>query len=401
MRRRSFMLSGAALATSVMGFTAGATGADAPFKVGVLITTTGPYAPWGKWYKEGVDLYLEEHSGKNGNPEVQVVYSGDVGGDNPPRARQLAQDLIVRGRVEVLGGLEFTTTVLALADLITEARIPFVIFNSATSFVVDRSPYYVRAAFNLWPTSIIAARYATDQKWMHGTIVAADYAPGQDAIDAFTYGMKQKGGDIYDVIKVPLGTTDFSSYFQRISDHKPNVLYVFMPGGPMSISMAREFAERDWSKEGMGYIGGGVNEADLPAIGDAALGFLSVVNYTPFLDNSANKAFRAAFAKKYGDRLPEDLPTLPSVDAYDGMHLMFRMLTATKGQPDGDAMIAAIKGFSWESPRGPVSIDPKTRESVQNFYVTRVERDHGILVNKPIKTYQHVKDPWHDMHPAG
>ena len=401
MRRRTFMLSSAALATSFMGGGGEAVRADEPFKVGVLITATGPYAPWGKWYKKGVDLYLDQHSGKNGNPEIQVVYSGDVGGDNPPRARQLAQDIIVRDHVEVLGGLEFTTTVLALADLITEVRMPFVIFNSATSFVVDRSPYYVRAAFNLWPSSIIAAKYASDQKWMHGTIVSADYAPGQDAIDAFTYGMKRNGGDIYDVIKVPLGTTDFSSYFQRISDRKPNVLYVFMPGGPMSIGMARDFAQRGWGQEGMGYIGGGVNEADLPAIGDAALGLLSVVNYTPFLDSPTNKAFRAAFAKKYGDRLPADLPTLATVDAYDGMHLMFHMLKATKGKPDGNAMMAAVKGFSWESPRGPISIDPKTREAVQNFYVTRVERENGILINKPIKTYEHVKDPWHDMHPAG
>jgi branched-chain amino acid transport system substrate-binding protein len=395
MKRRTFVLSGAVLALGV----GRAAKADEPIKVGVLLTATGPYAPWGKWYKQGVDLYVEQHNGKDGNPELQVIYSGDVGGDNPPRARQLAQDLILRDHVAVLGGLEFTTTTLAMADLITQAKIPFVIFNSATSFVVDKSPYYVRAAFNLWPSSIIAAKYATDQKWMHGTIVSADYAPGKDAIDAFTYGMQQNGGDIYDVIKVPLGTTDFSSYFQRISDHKPNVLYVFMPGGPMSVGMAKDFSERGWAKDGMGFIGGGVNEADLPSMGDAALGLLSVLNYAPFLDNPTNKAFRAAFAKKYGDNLPADLPTFATVDAYDGMHLMFEMLKATKGKGDGAAMVDAVKGFSWQSPRGPVTIDPKTREPVQNFYVTRVERVNGILINKPIKTYEHVKDPWHDMHP--
>jgi branched-chain amino acid transport system substrate-binding protein len=136
-------------------------------------------------------------------------------------------------------------------------------------------------------------------------------------------------------------------------------------------------------------------------MGDAALGLLSVLNYAPFVDNPTNNAFRAAFAKKYGDKLPQDLPNFATVDAYDGMHLMFQMLKATGGKGDGDAMMAAIKGFSWESPRGPVSIDPKTREAVQNFYVTRVERREGILANIPIKTYEHVRDPWHDMHPAG
>ncbi len=350
-------------------------------------------------YKQGVDLYMEQHNGKDGNPTIQVVYSGDVGGDNPPRAHQLATEMIVRDHVAILGGLEFTTTTLAMADVINQAKIPFVIFNSATSAVVDKSPYYVRPAFNLWPSSVIAAKYATDQKKMHGTIVSADYAPGKDAIDAYTYGMKQNGGDILDVIKVPMGTTDFSSYFQRISDNKPQVLYVFMPGGPMSVGMANGYVERGWAKEGILFIGGGVNERDLPAMGNAALGLLSVLNYTPYLDNPTNKAFRAAFAKKYGNKLPEDLPTFATVDAYDGMELMFHMLKATGGKGGGDAMMTAVKGYSWQSPRGPVTIDPQTRESVQNFYVTKVEKEDGIMANVPIETYKDVKDPWHEMHP--
>jgi branched-chain amino acid transport system substrate-binding protein len=387
----------AALALAV----AGSAGAAEPIKVGILITTTGPYAPWGKDFKQGVDLYVEQHNGKDGNPTVQVVYSGDVGGDNPPRAHQLAQELLVRDHVVALGGLEFTTTTLAMADIINEAKVPFVIFNSATSVVTDKSPYYVRPAFTLWPSSTIAAKWATDHKLMHGTIVSADYAPGKDAIDAFTYGMKQNGGSVLDVLNVPMGTTDFSSYFQRISDNKPQVMYVFMPGGPMSVGMAKGYAERGWAKEGMRFIGGGVNERDLPAIGDVALGLVSVLDYAPFLDNPTNKAFRAAFAKKYGNKLPDDLPTFATVDAYDGMDVMFHMLKATGGgKGGGDAMIAAAKGYSWESPRGPVTIDPKTREAVQNFYVTEVERQDGIMINKPIATYEHVKDPWHEMHPA-
>jgi len=386
--------------TAAMALAATTSFADEPIKVGVLITTTGPYAPWGRDYKQGVDLYVEQHSGKDGNPTVQVIYSGDVGGDNPPRARQLATEMIVRDHVAILGGLEFTTTTLAMADVINQAKIPFIIFNSATSVVVDKSPYYVRPAFTLWPSSMIAAKYATDQKKMHGTIVSADYAPGKDAIDAFTYGMKQNGGDILDVIKVPMGTTDFSSYFQRIADKMPDVLYVFMPGGPMSVGMANGYVQRGWAKQGMLYIGGGVNERDLPAMGNAALGVASVLNYTPYLDNPTNKAFRAAFAKKYGDKLPDDLPTFATVDAYDGMDVMFHMLKATDGgKGGGDAMMAAAKGYSFESPRGPVTIDPKTREAIQNFYVTKVEMVDGVMANRPIATYPNVKDPWHEMHP--
>jgi branched-chain amino acid transport system substrate-binding protein len=390
-----FGLSATAAVFAASLFAISSAPADEPIKVGVLITTTGPYAPWGTDYKQGVDLYLEQHNGKDGNPTIEVIYSGDVGGDNPPRARQLAQDMIVRDHVAVLGGLEFTTTTLAMADVINEAKIPFVIFNSATSFVVDKSPYYVRPAFNLWPSGMIAGKYATDNGLKTGTIISADYAPGKDAIDAFTKGMGDNGGKILDVIKVPLGTTDFSAYFQRISDNKPQVMYVFMPGGPMSFGMSKTFAERGWGKEGMGYITGGVNERDLPAIGDSAIGAVSILNYAPFLDNPTNKEFRAAFAKKYGSALP----TFATVDAYDGMHLMFQMVKATGGKPDGDKMMDAVKGYSWQSPRGPMSIDPKTREAIQNFYVTKVAKVDGMLINQPIATYPNVKDPWHDMHP--
>jgi branched-chain amino acid transport system substrate-binding protein len=163
--------------------------------------------------------------------------------------------------------------------------------------------------------------------------------------------------------------------------------------------MANGYVQRGWEKEGMIYIGGGVNERDLPAMGDAALGLLSVLSYSPVLDNPTNKAFRAAFAKKYGNKEPDDFPTFATVDAYDGMDVIFHMLKATDGKGNGEAMINAAKGYSWQSPRGPMMIDPKTREAVQNFYVTKVEREDGVMVNKPVATYKDVKDPWHDMHP--
>ena len=251
-----------AAASLLLALAAAPAPAEEPIKIGILVTTTGPYAPWGKDYQQGIGLYLDQHNGKDGNPTVEVIYR-DVGGDQPARARQLAQELVVRDNVAVLGGLEFTTTVIAVADVITEAKIPFVIFNSATSFVVDKSPYYVRPAFNLWPAGMIAGKWATDQGKKTASIVSADYAPGKDAIDSFTKGMEDNGGKVIDVIKVPMGTTDFSSYFQRIADNKPQAMYVFMPGGPMSIGMAKGFAERGWAKEGMIFIGGGVNERDL------------------------------------------------------------------------------------------------------------------------------------------
>ena len=373
---------------------AGSSLAAEPIKVGILVTTTGPYAPWGKDYQEAIGLYLDQHNGKDGNPTVEVIYR-DVGGDQPARARQLAQELIVRDHVVVLGGLEFTTTVLAVSDVINEAKIPFVIFNSATDFVTDKSPYFVRPAFTMWTTAATSGKWAASQGLKTATIISADYAPGTDAITDFTKGITSGGGKVVDVIKVPMGTTDFSSYFQRIQDDNAQLLYVFMPGGPMSIGVAKDFTDRGLAKKGMKYMGAAAPDADLKAVGDGSIGYLAITGYTPALDNPTNKEFRAAFAAKYG----KDVPDFAAVAAYDGMHLIFHMLKATGGKPDTDAMIASVKGFSWESPRGPAQIDAKSREITENLYLTKVEKVNGELTNVPVETIPNVRNDWHDLNP--
>jgi branched-chain amino acid transport system substrate-binding protein len=381
------------------GAPAGARAADA-IKVGIPLTTTGPYAVWGKSFEQAVDFYLEQHNGKDGNPTVEVIYR-DVGGDNPPRARQVVQDMIVSDNVAALGGLEFTTTVLAVTDLINEAKIPFVIFNSATSFVTDKSPYFVRAGFTQWQTLYPLGQWALEQKYKTCEMFVADYAPGQDAIDAFTAGFTHGGGKMLDPIRVPMATSDFSTYFQRVYDNKPDCLVAFMPGGPMSAGTLKGFADRGFYQKGMHLLGTVGAEFDLPVVGDAALGDINASNYGPYLDNPENKAFVKAMVAKYGDQLVDGLPSFIHVEAYDGMNIIFRMLRATGGKRDGDKMIAAAKGYSWKSPRGPVEVDPETRELDQNVYIRRVEKVNGQLVNVVLKTYPAVKDPWHDLHVAG
>jgi branched-chain amino acid transport system substrate-binding protein len=389
MGRRIGALAGALLLLAV-----GQVGATEPIKVGILVTTTGPYAPWGKDYQQAIGLFLDQYNGKPGNPTVEVIYR-DVGGDQPARARQLAQELIVRDHVAVLGGLEFTTTVLAVSDVINQAKIPFVIFNSATDFVTDKSQYFVRPTFTMWTTATLAGQWAAAHDHKKATIISADYAPGADAIVDFTKGLTAGGGKVVDVIKVPLGTTDFSSYFQRIEDDAPNCLYVFMPAGPMSITMAKGYAERGWEKKGMVYLGAATAERDLPAIGDVAIGEIAVGAYVPLVDNPVNKAFLAAFTKKYNG----DLPTFATVAAYNGMHLIFHMLEATGGQRDADKMMASVKGYAWDGPQGRISIDPKSREMTSNLFVARVERVNGRLMNEPIETYPEVRNTWHDLNP--
>ncbi|HXS40451.1 MAG TPA: ABC transporter substrate-binding protein [Stellaceae bacterium] len=388
----------AAALTLSVGMAIPAQAAD-PVKVGILVTTSGPYANWGRSYQQSIDLYLDQHNGKDGNPKVEVLYR-DVGGDNPPRARQLAQDLIVRDEVAVLGGLEFTTTVLAMADLINQAKIPFVIFNSATSVVTDKSPNFVRASFTQWQSLYPLAQWAVKQKYKTCEMFVADYAPGQDAIDAFSYGFTHGGGKMLDTIRVPMGTTDFSSYFQRVHDNAPNCLVAFMPGGPMSAGTLKGFAERGFSKQGIQLMGSGETpEYDLPAVGDAAIGTVTSLHYGPYLDNPENKAFVKEMVARYGDKMAGSLPSFIHVQAYDGMEILFRMLRATGGKRDLDKMMAAAKGYSWKSPRGPVEVDPETRELVQNIYIRRVEKlPDGKLGNVAFETFKAMKDPWHTLH---
>lgn len=372
--------------------------ADEPVKLGILVTTTGPYANWGKSYQQSIELYLQQHNGKDGNPNVEIVYR-DVGGDNPPRARQLAQEMIVNDNVAALGGLEFTTTTLAMADVINEAKIPFVIFNSATSVVTDKSPYYVRASFTQWQALYPASKWALEKNFKTCEMFSADYAPGQDAIDAFTRGFTDGGGKMLDTIRVPMGTTDFSSYFQRVHDNAPNCLVSFMPLGPMSSGTIKGFAERNFATQGMQLIGTGETpEYDLPAVGDAAIGTVTALHYGPYLDNPENQAFVQAMVAKYGNDMAGGLPSFVHVQAYDGMEILFRMLRATGGKRDADKMMEAAKGYSWKSPRGPVEVDPATRELIQNIYIRRVEKVDGKLENIAFKTYEAVKDPWHELH---
>jgi branched-chain amino acid transport system substrate-binding protein len=369
-----------------------------PVKLGILVTTSGPYANWGKSYQQSIELYLQQHNGKDGNPTVEIVYR-DVGGDNPPRARQLAQEMIVNENVAALGGLEFTTTVLAMPDLVNEAKIPFVFFNSATSIVTDKSPYLVRAGFTQWQALYPASKWALEQKYKTCEMFIADYAPGQDAVNAFTKGFTDGGGTMLDTIRIPMGTTDFSSYFQRVHDNAPNCLVSFMPGGPMSAGTIKGFGDRDFAKQGIQLIGTGETpEYDLPAVGDAALGMVTALHYGPYLDNPENKAYVQAMVAKYGNDMAGGLPSFIHVQAYDGMEILFRMLRATGGKRDADKMMEAVKGYAWKSPRGPVQVDAATRELIQNIYIRRVQKVDGKLANIAFRTYEAVKDPWHELH---
>jgi branched-chain amino acid transport system substrate-binding protein len=396
MRRNNL---GRALAAAVIAAALLAVGAPAQadeVKVGVLGSFSGAYADWGKRFQQSVDLFMEQHDKRVGEHQVTIIYR-DVGGNNPARAKQLAQELIVRDQVQYLAGLEFTPTVLALADVITQAKMPFVFFNSATSDVTRKSPYYVRVGFTLWETASAIGTYAAEQGKKKGVIVIADYGPGADAVEAYTKSFTDKGGKIVDVIKIPLDTPDFSSYLQRAKDDAADALFVFMPTGPMSVNLLKGYVDRGMRASGTElYCSTETEEPALPTVGEAALGVVSALHYGPYLDNPENAAFVKAFHAKYGK---DEIPNIASVAAYDGMRVVFHMVEATEGRRDGDKAMASARGFKWDSPRGPVMVDPKGRDLIQNVYIRKVEKIDGDLGNKSMFTYHDVKDPWKEAHP--
>ena len=391
MLRRSWIL---ATACCALGVSWSAQAAEV--KVGLLSQFSGPYSWWGKEYQRGVDLYLEQIGGKVG-PHTVSVLARDEGGTSPQKSRQLAQELVVRDQAQYLLGGTFTPTVLGVTDVATQTKTPYVIANAGTSSVTQKSPYFLRVGFTTWTVSVPLVQYAVAQNLKKAVIVAADYAPGQDAIDAFGKTLTKLGGTVAGEVKVPLGTTDFSSYLQRVRDLQPQAVFMFMPLGPMSAGFIKAFKERELDKAGITLMANAeTNEADLAGIGDSALGLTTALHYSPYLDNPTNKAFVAAYKTKYGKT---ELPSIASLAAYDGMRLIAEMIRANDGVRDGDKAMATAKGFKWESPRGPVSIDPKTREIVQNVYIRKVEKIDGQLGNKSFQTYPAVKDPWHEANP--
>jgi branched-chain amino acid transport system substrate-binding protein len=365
------------------------------YKVGIVAAFSGAYAQWGQSYKREIDLYMQEHNGKNGNPKVNLILR-DAPGTDVARTKQIVQEFITREDVSVAGGGEFTPEAFAVADLVTEAKVPYVVFNGATSTIVDKSPYIVRIGNTNWQPTVPIAEYAAKHGCTHATLVITDYAPGADSIEAFKYGFMKAGGKKVDVILVPLGTTDFSAYMQKAKDYKPQCLYPFLPGGPMVLSYIHAYVDSGLKAAGIPNYGTAeTSENYLPTIGNDALGIVTAWYYDIYLDNPVNKRFIAGL--KAAD--PNVLSKYITTFGYDGMEIIFHMLKATHGERDGDKAMAAIKGYSWMGPSGPMSIDPKTRDNVRNIYIRKVVKDkNGLMYNKAFETIPNVHDQWHELH---
>ena len=369
----------------------GATVAEADvIKVGIVGTMSGPYALFGQNFKMGIDAWVAQHGSKIGDHEVEFVYR-DEESPNPAKSKALAQELLVKDKVQYLAGFYFTPDAMAVAPLLEESRTPMIVLNAATSAIVEKSPYIVRTSFTMWQNTVPAAKVAYKNGSKKVAIAVSDYGPGIDAENAFKKTFEADGGAVTEAIRMPLNTTDFSPIMQRIKDSGADTIFTFLPAGPPTLGFVKAYIDNGLKASSVKLMSTGdvVTEPDLANIGESGIGILSTYHYAVSHDSPENKAFLDQIVKD-GGKLDE--VTMTSVAAYDGARLIYKMIEATNGQRDPDKAVAAVKGLEWVSPRGPVSIDPDTRHIRQNVYLREIARQGGKLVNKEIQTFDAQPD---------
>jgi branched-chain amino acid transport system substrate-binding protein len=363
---------------------------DNTFKVGAVLPMTGPFQSTGAEAIAGINLFLQQHGTAVAGRKVEVIVRNDTGA--PDIAKRLAQELILNDHVDALIGFGLTPIAMAVAPIATEAKTPMIVTVASTSAIVDRSPYIVRTIQTIPQIADIVGRWTAEDGVKNVVTFVSDYAPGRDAEQWFSKAFKAAGGNIVEAIHVPLANPEFAPFLQRASDAKPDAIFVFLPAGQGGI-FAKEFVERGIDKSGIRLISmSDVMDDDLlNDMGDAVLGVVSGGPYSIAHKSEVNEDFVKAFRAANNDRRPN----IVALAAYDGMNLLYRALAANPKAADGAALVEAMKGQSWESPRGPVSIDPSTRDVVQNIYMRKVERLNDELYNVEFKTYPAIKDPAH------
>ncbi|WP_244487215.1 ABC transporter substrate-binding protein [Afipia sp. Root123D2] len=380
------MLAAAGAALLAVATMPGAQAQDS-VKIGLILPMTGGQSSTGKQIDNAVKLYMKQHGDTVAGKKIEILLKDD--GTVPDNTKRAAQELIVNDKVNVIAGFGITPSALAAAPLATQAKVPEVVMAAGTSIITERSPYIVRTSFTLGQSSIIIGDWAAKNGIKKVATLTSDYAPGNDALKFFKDHFTAAGGEIVEEVKVPLANPDFAPFLQRMKDAKPDAMFVFVPAGQGGTFM-KQYAERGLDKSGIKVIGpGDVMDDDLlNSMGDAALGAVTAHLYSAAHPSQMNKDFVAAYKKAYGQR-----PGFMAVGGYDGIHLIYEALKKTGGKADGDSLIAAMKGMKWESPRGPISIDPETRDIVQNIYIRKVEKVDGELYNVEFATFEAVKDP--------
>ena len=356
-------------------------------KIGLILPMTGPFASTGRQIDGAVRLYMQQHGATVAGKKIEVVLKDDGGvADN---TRRIAQELVVNDKVAFLAGFGLTPLALATAPIATQSKVPMIVMAAATATITEASPYIVRSGFTVPQITTGISDWAPKNGIKRVVTLVSDYGPGIDAETTFKQRFTAGGGEVIDSLRVPLRNPDFAPFLQRARDAKPDAVFVFVPSGEGGALM-KQFVDRGLDSAGIKLIAtGDVTDDDLlNGMGDAAIGVVTSFHYSAAHPSAANTAYVDGYKKLNGIR-----PNFHSVGGYDGMYLMYTALEATKGSTDGTALVEAMKGLKWESPRGPAMIDPETRDMVQNVYLRKVERKDGELYNIEFQTMPAVKDP--------
>lgn len=356
-------------------------------KIGLILPMTGPFASTGRQVETAAKAYMATHGDEVAGKTVELIVKDD--GGVPDQTKRLAQELVVNDEVNVLAGFGLTPLAFATAPIASQAKVPMVVMSAGTSSITEKSPFIVRTSFTLAQSTVPLARWASENGIKSVVTVVADYAPGIDGETSFTEEFEKDGGKVLEHIRVPVANPDFAPFLQRVRDAKPDAVFVFVPSGVGSAFM-KQFRERGLAEAGIQLIGtGDVTDDDiLNDMGDVARGVITTHIYSADHQSDANAEFKEAFKAAGGER-----PNFMAAGGWDGMALIYGALEKTGGDTDGQALVEAMKGMEWESPRGPISIDPETRDIVQNVYYRKVEEKDGELYNVEFGKEEAVKDP--------
>jgi branched-chain amino acid transport system substrate-binding protein len=364
--------------------------ATGPIKIGVIAAFSGPFADYGKNIENGMRTFLKLNGDSYGGRKIELILR-DTTGPAPDTAKRLAQELLTRDKVAFLAGFDFTPNAMAVAPLATEAKTPMIVMNAASSAITTKSPYIARFSFTLPQVTAPLAEWAAKNKIKKVYSLVADYAPGIDAENTFKKTFTAAGGQVVDTVRVPVKNADYSPFLQRIKDSKPEAVFLFLPSGEPGIAFMKAFNERGLAKAGIKLLATGdlTDDSVLAAMGDSTLGVITTHHYSAAHDSAENKKFVAAF----GEVSNGGKPNFMAVGGYDGMAAIAEVIKQLNGKVDGDKAMGILKGIKLVSPRGPISVDPETRDIVQTVYLRRVEKVDGALFNVEFERFENVKDP--------
>ena len=378
------------LTIGVLGLTAVGAQAQETIKIGVIAAFSGPFADYGKQMEGGIKAYMKQHGDTVAGKKIELIMK-DTTGPSPEIAKRLAQELVVRDKVDILAGFGLTPEALAVAPIAEQAKKPMIVMNAATSIITTKSNYIARVSMTLPQISGPMATWAVKNNIKRVVTLVADYGPGIDAETAFKTNLLGGGGQVIESIRVPLRNPEFAPFVQRIKDAKPEAVFVFVPAGEQGVAFMKSYRERGLAEAGIRVIATGdlTDDHVLPAMGDATLGVITSFHYSAAHNSPENKAFLKSFADANpgGGR-----PNFMAVAAYDGMHAIYDVARKLNGKLDGDKTMAALKGMKINSPRGPITIDPETRDVVQTVYIRKVEKVGGELYNVEFDKFENMKD---------